>query len=423
MRALQIDQEAINDFLTKSGDTNKIHSVARYAAHTPFGRCVVPGMLLVSECLRSRDLNATGQLRLEVLFRDPVLVGDRIACRESRTTKGAIVSRLAYPTGPSVADIEVLQPAPSLGLSSPNQNRFLYESGWNAHLQPALGWVSWLAGTKMSARGLLLRVHLDLAPEYFQKPRGKFWYSAEQPVRGKIEAAIWPHEDAHTPLGKATIHFLELPEEVSYSLEDLKAEVEQVCSPRCLHGRTALVTGGSHGLGSLMVAALAQVGAETLWTERPGSAIDPNLIPDLPAGSEPILVEDLGAWGSLDAVPSVDLLILCAWPPARRITGAEWTWAGAEMNIRLLDQMMPKMIGQKTIVVVSSSFVEDPDPRYAQYAAEKAAVEAYAKAARKRFEGIDLVIVRPGPFLSGRTNMVPLPDPPYKVTADILKRL
>jgi 3-hydroxybutyryl-CoA dehydratase len=80
-----VTTETIREFVRASGDDNPIHSDARFAAGTRFGRVIAPGMLtasFVSSVIGTR-LPGPGTLYLSqsLRFLRPVYVGDRVTAR------------------------------------------------------------------------------------------------------------------------------------------------------------------------------------------------------------------------------------------------------------------------------------------------------------------------------------------------------
>ncbi len=67
---------------TISGDRNPIHSDSAYAATTPFGACIVPGIMVTSLFggLLGSKLPGTGTIHLgqTARFQKPVLIGEEI---------------------------------------------------------------------------------------------------------------------------------------------------------------------------------------------------------------------------------------------------------------------------------------------------------------------------------------------------------
>ncbi|MEW2256879.1 oxidoreductase [Streptomyces sp. NPDC047869] len=179
-----------------------------------------------------------------------------------------------------------------------------------------------------------------------------------------------------------------------------------------LHGRTAVVSGASKGIGLAIVEALARAGATVIAGSRTST-------PELEA-----LVED-GAvtWVSVDlsdpqdaerlvheAEGRVDVLVNnVGAAPARTsgflsVTDADWQHI---LNLNLLSAVrvtravLPLMLqaGQGSIITVASVNATLPDPLVIDYSAGKAAVVAFSKALSKEVgpKGIRVNTVSPGP--------------------------
>ncbi len=97
-----------------------------------------------------------------------------------------------------------------------------------------------------------------------------------------------------------------------------------------LHGRRALVTGGSTGIGRAMASALSGVGAEVVLVARTARVLDQAA--EAIGGSTSWIAADLGDADAIerlcDAVGSVDILVNAAAvnprPPLDDLTATEW---------------------------------------------------------------------------------------------------
>jgi len=178
-----------------------------------------------------------------------------------------------------------------------------------------------------------------------------------------------------------------------------------VASLVSLAGRTALVAGGSGGIGSATVALLVQAGARVLSLDRPGFAVPPGaegLACDLAEASafEPLFAELRGRTDRLD------LLVHAAgitrdgvlW----KLDDEDWS-SVLEVNLgsafRLLRGAAPLMRARGgSIVLISSINGERGKFGQANYAASKAGLIGLAKSAARelgRF-GVRVNVVAPG---------------------------
>lgn len=81
-RALTFTQEAVAQFADLTGDRNPLHLDAEYAAHTPFGRPIVHGILVAGlfSAILGEDLPGRGAIYLgqTLRFVAPVYVGETV---------------------------------------------------------------------------------------------------------------------------------------------------------------------------------------------------------------------------------------------------------------------------------------------------------------------------------------------------------
>jgi 3-oxoacyl-[acyl-carrier protein] reductase len=159
-------------------------------------------------------------------------------------------------------------------------------------------------------------------------------------------------------------------------------------------GRTAVVTGGSRGIGAAIVRALEAEGVKTFAASR-GSGIDITE-PDAPAR----IAEEVGA--------PVDILVNNAGRSANRpldeLTDEEWQ-AGWELHVmapmRLMRHFAPPMAerGWGRIVNVTTSTAKRPSLTNASYAVTKVAEQALSRLFADFYaaRGVLVNAVAPGP--------------------------
>jgi 3-oxoacyl-[acyl-carrier protein] reductase len=179
-----------------------------------------------------------------------------------------------------------------------------------------------------------------------------------------------------------------------------------------LHGRAAVVTGASRGIGRAIALALAAEGASVLLCAR-----DPEVLAaaasEVP-GSATLAVDvteagaaDAIVAGCVDAFGRLDVLVNNAGralpKPMAELTAADWQ-EGLEINFlsaaRLSIAAVPVMAaaGWGRIVHVASISGREPDPAFAPYGAAKAALLNLSTALAQAFgpQGVLSSCVVPG---------------------------
>jgi NAD(P)-dependent dehydrogenase (short-subunit alcohol dehydrogenase family) len=179
-----------------------------------------------------------------------------------------------------------------------------------------------------------------------------------------------------------------------------------------LSGRTAVVTGGSKGIGLAVVRGLAVSGARVVTGARTSSAELRDLTGD---GSVEAIEVDLASPGGparLAALAGdrIDILVNnVGGAPARTggflsITDEDWL-ATLALNllaaVRTTRAVVPTMLaaGQGAIITVCSVNAKLPDPAVLDYSVAKAGLASFCKALSKELgpHGIRVNTVSPGP--------------------------
>ncbi|MCX4098533.1 SDR family NAD(P)-dependent oxidoreductase [Nocardia sp. alder85J] len=179
-----------------------------------------------------------------------------------------------------------------------------------------------------------------------------------------------------------------------------------------LHGRIAVVTGASRGIGLAVVRALAADGAFVIAGAR---KFGPELDEVIAAGRVRCVTTDLtdpAAPAELVAAAGerIDILVnnVGGAPPRTAgflaVTDEQWQTT-LELNllaaVRTTRAVLPAMLatGGGSIVTIGSVNASLPEPLVVDYSAAKAAVTAFTKAVSKEYgpQGIRANIVSPGP--------------------------
>ncbi|WP_078901758.1 SDR family NAD(P)-dependent oxidoreductase [Actinacidiphila yeochonensis] len=181
-----------------------------------------------------------------------------------------------------------------------------------------------------------------------------------------------------------------------------------------LHGRTAVVTGASRGIGLAVAAALAGAGATVLAGSRTRSDALGELV-DRSGGRVVWVPVDLArAEGAAELVEAaggrVDVLVNNVGTAPPRPGGflevGDDAWrASLELNlmaaVRVTRAALPLMLaaGAGSVVAIGSVNARLPDPLVVDYSAGKAALVAFCKALSKEVggRGVRVNTVSPGP--------------------------
>ena len=179
-----------------------------------------------------------------------------------------------------------------------------------------------------------------------------------------------------------------------------------------LAGKTAVVTGGSKGIGLAVVRGLAAAGAHVVTGARTSSAELRDLAGDGSVQAIEVDLADPAGPGRLVAVAGdrVDILVNnVGGAPARTggflaITDEAWL---ATLNLNLLAAVrttravVPAMLaaGHGAIITICSVNARLPDPAVLDYSVAKAGLASFSKALSKELgpHGIRVNTVSPGP--------------------------
>jgi 3-oxoacyl-[acyl-carrier protein] reductase len=191
-----------------------------------------------------------------------------------------------------------------------------------------------------------------------------------------------------------------------------------------LKGKTALVLGGSKGLGRGIADALAGEGVAVAMLARGKEALDKAAAEITARGGRAIgLAADLGDWPVVERAANaareqlgpIDILVNNGGgpPPAKAIGIAPETWeeyfrAMVLVHFRLTEMLLPDMRKRKwgRIINVASESVIQPIPALALSNTLRAAVVGWAKtlAGELAADGITVNTMLPGAFETDRTR-------------------
>jgi len=165
-----------------------------------------------------------------------------------------------------------------------------------------------------------------------------------------------------------------------------------------LAGRTAVITGGSQGIGREIAALLAAEGADLVLAARRTEVLDATAAELREAHGRRVLAVSADvatadgpaaiAEAALAEFGSVDILVNNAGKgfnkPLDDLTDADW-YASLDLNlmsaVRLCRALVPQMCarGWGRVINISTRVAREPDPYFAAYAASKAALINYSK--------------------------------------------
>lgn len=450
-------------FRELSGDRNPLHGSVEFARRTPFAEPIAHGMLGCVAAVDTLSGPGSGLVELEAQFHRPLYPGveyrvqdDSPSCARSpqgpRTVRlgvydggrrclelalrlGAAVveePRLDRPaTRSAAADLGLAELARGAqahgeyGLSAadvapagrrwPTAYRLLGIQGLTA-----MTWCSFLSGMELPGRrGLLCRVALRMRPGAAAAPRFSARVADTDPrfqmvtVEGRLDCGAAGFADAE-------IEALVCEPVPAPRLAALNADLPP--STR-LRGRTAVVAGGSRGLGAALALALAGQGCRVLVGHRRGGTGLAPLTAQL-AGRSGELIPVVGDVARLEWAAEVrrrlagfggglDYLILSAAPA---LGAVDFDAAQADRigryAARALDLVGVPLSGladaleraRGTCLLVSSAAVESLPAQWPHYVAAKSAAEGLLRWTAANRPAIRCLVTRPGMVLTDQTN-------------------
>jgi NAD(P)-dependent dehydrogenase (short-subunit alcohol dehydrogenase family) len=441
-----------------SHDVNPLHTSPEYARRTHFGVPVVHGILAMLACAgragpRPRDLRVA---RIDVEFKNPVFTevpyevrveerGDRSVLRLGDGRRPLLKATIAFEKGPSWDVV-----AGSAAARSSARKATLEElvPGWACRgqygaepsalraLQQRLGLggqvggplettlvlaLSFLVGMEapgeaaLFARASISFRPVDLPPAGLRSLTYDLAVTEQDRRFGRIQAGVSFALDG-TPIADAALDsFVRGP-----PVELDPARLRSLAPPSTrLAGKTALVVGGSRGLGAAIALCLADHGCRVVLNFAKSRASAERVASSAPAGAIELLEADASDGAkfadALRAVPAhedIDVLVCSASPPlaALAIDGAsaarlvDFVARSVTMVAAPLASSIETLRRRRGCLVLASTTAVTAPPRdWPHYVTAKAAVEGLAGAAIAAAPGLRALVVRP-PLL--RTDFV-----------------
>jgi NAD(P)-dependent dehydrogenase (short-subunit alcohol dehydrogenase family) len=450
-----ITQQQIDLFSQASHDRNPLHLDAQYARRTIFGEPVVFGVLAALAAMSQIDDRPNAALAAVTLdFRNPLFVG--VPYRVEVKTKSPTEQTVSLLDGGTPLLTAKLQFAPavlhgsqppvlppqrtasnnlepdSLHAGRTFQGRYGVDlaafeqlvTQWDVRRKgilpeqvAAMMWASYLVGMELpGTRALFARLSLKFTPA-----------AADGPL--DYTAVIESFDDRFDQLRTdVTLQRSGVP----FGAGSIIAHVRRD-SPRCsnqalmellptsqkLRGKTALVTGGSRGLGAAIVQALALQGCTVFLNFHRSEAEAAAVRESLPPGAGPVhLVQgDAGdplAFAALrEQLPQLDFLIACASPPIRPMTLEHATLdrfsqfisqSIAMVSVPMATFLQPLSASQGCAVVVSSEYARTAPALFPHYVAAKRAIEGLVQSIAASSKNVRFLVLRPPKLLTDQTN-------------------
>jgi NAD(P)-dependent dehydrogenase (short-subunit alcohol dehydrogenase family) len=473
-------------FAKLSHDVNPLHVRPDYARRTPFGQCVVYGILGVLGALRELFREAPVHLKsIDATFVRPLFLDTtyqvlpklerhgllEVSLARSEGVKLVVrveyeaaacppwTSRLPTPDCPSIRrEPNDFDPA---GAPVPFSGDYAISGEHIGERKDAIGlrhscihplqlaalcWSSYLVGMEFPGRQALFRsLHLEfVAPPADDNLDLRYEgnvdsFGSETSMLG-MSARLSDPRSGRT-FATAKIGAAHRPPPVEYSLDQLQSAVGR---SGALAGKLALVTGSSRGLGSQIALGCCLHGADLIVHCR-DRIEDANRIAataESLGSSCTVCRGDLHlpkSWSTLlDEVRSrggtLDIFVNNAFQPVIPLAFGELTkdlvddriCAPIRSAVEGLQRLLPTLGRNACVVNISSEWTRKPPKEFSHYVAAKAAAEGLVLALASEYPSIRFITVRPPKLLTDMTNDI-IPgmrgQSPEGVVATILKAI
>ncbi|WP_018753416.1 non-ribosomal peptide synthetase [Paenibacillus sanguinis] len=475
---ISFTEQDILSFAELSHDINPLHVDAEYARKTPYGGCLVHGVLGMLTVLQ-QHLNPGIQESLylhslKVRFNGPLKVGNvyeselcstdgsqaKLAIFEHGDTLFEIDVRyervprqrynLNYTTASVSLDISELEKDEIATLSNGGQYSLnasaLVETFLLQSQLTSIIWTSYCVGMLAPGRqALFTGFELDFLPHLPEKAQRattiSYMVNTDQfdaqlgslSVTGSIYAS-------GTLLGKVRLESFVRPRLQQYGLEEFAAH-GRIPSGRAFDGQVVVVTGASRGLGANLAKLFAIQGAKVVLNYR-SSIFEAQTMQDelVAAGAEVIIVqgniirqedcqcllkETLQRFGRVDLVVNnaFEFIVKRGWDTI----SFDELQVSVSNALRMVFQMAKTFLPELertagTMLTISSRYVDIPEEGFVEYVTAKSAIEGLMKSLSREFRHVKQAVIRPQKFLSDQTitniSAQYLPSP-MDVVADV----
>jgi NAD(P)-dependent dehydrogenase (short-subunit alcohol dehydrogenase family) len=433
---MKLDAGDVDLFAQASGDRSPLHVDAAYAHLTPFGRPVVHGVLNTLATLGA--LRPEGALqKLTVDFRNPVFPGETLELEikdpspaalrvRNRASAGPaldlkasfVAGARSLGTGPGALPFAEAQSLPSL----PLRTRFDYapdlaalgrlRERFGPAPDPAAAAVL-MAGTYTigmvcpGRQALFSRLVVDFSPvDRVELPLSLEVSASEVDERFGLCTVEIAVSSRGSPVASVQAQaFVRNP--------PARLATDRVRAPALPNVKTALVIGGSRGLGAALASGLHGAGARcaVTYARTPPSDLPAAVTAVASDASDPASADKLREWVRSD-FGALDLLVLNAAPSFQTLPLRAST---APVVMTAIDALLAPLVvpftglcealaPNATVVLISSSFVETAPPQWPHYVAAKAAAEGLLRSAAAADPDKRYLIVRPPRLKTDLTN-------------------
>ncbi len=454
-------QSDVELFTKISHDCNPVHIDPQYARRTPFGQCLVYGILGAMGAIREPLKGAPLRLRkFSATFKRPLFVDIPYTVTTEVVSHGQLAISLSkggvekldlkleyevgaapWPADPSSlgyaerkdpidlapSDLPGREFAGQYELATAFLADFKKQFGFQfAFIPPlqltALIWTSYFVGMEMPGRQAL---YLSCAMEFAKADdfddrrlhyKGQVTSYDAETSSLSVAAEL---SSGRGPVATVQLEAAQRPPPVEYRLATLE---EKVGRSRALENKLALVTGSSRGLGSLMALGCALHGADVVLNCRQGRDEADRIAAQIASiGRKATVVsgdvQERETWLRMVEVfasreQGLDFFVNNAFPPLVPMAFAELSDEALDRFLRVvrgtamgMQVLMPFVVKSRGVIInVSSEATQNPPREFSHYVIAKSAIEGLVHCLSKEYSAVRFVTVRPPRLLTDMTN-------------------